>query len=137
VSLQNVLLKVFDGGAVLVKLSDFGLGKDRTSEYTRTQTEMGGTIRDPMLSSFSDYGVTDEIYALGWVDSYIFTGREALTSGTDPVSQIVGSARPTTQARAMSGSSTSSRTSNGWRRRRPTLPPDPPTATSASCISAQ
>ncbi|MGW6354624.1 protein kinase domain-containing protein [Streptomyces sp. NPDC055092] len=52
VSLQNVLVKAFNGGAVLVKLSDFGLAKDKNSEYTRTKTEMRGTYRDPLLASF-------------------------------------------------------------------------------------
>ena len=89
VSLQNVMLKVFGGGAVLVKLSDFGLVKDHASEFTRTKTEMRGTIRDPLLSSFKDYDVLNEIYSLGWVLSYIFTGREALKSGTDEVSRII------------------------------------------------
>lgn len=55
ISLQNVLLKVFGSGAVLVKLSDFGLVKDRASDFTRTRTEMRGTIRDPVLSNFKDY----------------------------------------------------------------------------------
>jgi len=89
VSLQNVMVKVFGDGAVLVKLSDFGLVKDHTSEFTRTKTEMRGTIRDPVLSSFKDYTVLNEIYSLGWVLSYIFTGREALKTGTDEVSLIV------------------------------------------------
>ncbi|MER6619519.1 protein kinase family protein [Streptomyces sp. NPDC000931] len=89
VSLQNVLVKTFNGGAVLVKLSDFGLAKDRNSEYTRTKTEMRGTIRDPLLVSFREYGVGNEIYSIGWVLSYIFTGREALMSGTDTPSHIV------------------------------------------------
>ena len=89
VSLQNVMIKLFDSGAVLVKLSDFGLVKDRDSEFTRTKTEMRGTIRDPLLSSFKDYTVVNEIYCLGWVLSYIFTGREALKAGTDEVSRIV------------------------------------------------
>jgi hypothetical protein len=89
VSLQNVMVKVFSSGAVLVKLSDFGLIKDPASEFTRTKTEMRGTIRDPLLSSFKDYTVLNEIYSLGWVLSYIFTGREALTSGADEVSQII------------------------------------------------
>lgn len=89
VSLQNVMLKVFGSGAVLVKLSDFGLVKDDASEFTRTKTEMRGTIRDPLLSSFKDYAVLNEIYSLGWVLSYIFTGREALKSGTDEVSRII------------------------------------------------
>ncbi|MFC8535272.1 protein kinase family protein [Streptomyces sp. NPDC057249] len=89
VSLQNVLVKTFDDGAVLVKLSDFGLVKDRNSEYTRTRTEMRGTIRDPLLASFKEYDVCNEIYAIGWVLSYIFTGREALMSGANAPSQIV------------------------------------------------
>ncbi|MFC9187471.1 protein kinase family protein [Streptomyces cyaneofuscatus] len=89
VSLQNVLVKTFSGGAVLVKLSDFGLAKERHSEYTRTKTEMRGTIRDPLLASFKEYDVRNEIYAIGWVLSYIFSGREALMSQTDGPSQIV------------------------------------------------
>jgi serine/threonine protein kinase len=89
VSLQNVMVKVFGDGAVLVKLSDFGLAKDRDSDFTRTRTEMRGTIRDPMLDSFKAYTVLNEIYSIGWVLSYIFTGREALTAAGDDVSRIV------------------------------------------------
>jgi tRNA A-37 threonylcarbamoyl transferase component Bud32 len=58
VSLQNVLVKVYTSGAVLVKLSDFGLVKDPSSTFTRTQTEMRGTIRDPHLQDFRDYGIS-------------------------------------------------------------------------------
>jgi serine/threonine protein kinase len=89
ISLQNVMVKVFRDGAVLVKLSDFGLVKAHGSEFTRTKTEMRGTIRDPLLSSFKDYTVLNEIYAIGWMLSYIFTGRQALKTGTDEVSRIV------------------------------------------------
>lgn len=96
-SLQNVLMKVFDSGAVLVKLSDFGLVKlsdfglvkDQTSLFTRTQTDMRGTIRDPQLHNFNDYDVPCEIYSVGWVLSYIFTGREAFPTGPDSASRIV------------------------------------------------
>ncbi len=89
ISLQNVLLKVFASGAVLVKLSDFGLVKDQASEYTRTHTELRGTIRDPILESFKDYSITNEIYAIGSVLSFIFTGRESLRTGSGEVSRIV------------------------------------------------
>jgi serine/threonine protein kinase len=89
ISLQNVLLKVFASGAVLVKLSDFGLVKDRTSEYTRTHTELRGTIRDPLLESFKDYDTTNEIYAIGVVLCFIFTGRESLRTDADEVGRIV------------------------------------------------
>lgn len=89
VSLQNILLKTFGDDAVLVKLSDFGLVKDTSSTFTRTQTEMRGTIRDPQLHAFKDYSVTNEIYAIGWILSYIFTGKESLITGTDDVSRVV------------------------------------------------
>jgi tRNA A-37 threonylcarbamoyl transferase component Bud32 len=90
ISLQNVLLKVYDSGAVLVKLSDFGLVKNRGSDLTRTGTDMRGTIRDPVLTSFKEYAVVNEIYSLGWVLSYIFYGREALQHKEDDVSEIIG-----------------------------------------------
>jgi hypothetical protein len=48
-----------------------------------------GTIRDPALDDFKNYGVSNEIYAIGWVLSYIFTGKESLRAGADSVSQIV------------------------------------------------
>lgn len=90
ISLQNVLLKVYDSKAVLVKLSDFGLAKDHTSDFTRTMTEMRGTIRDPTLGSFKEYGVLNEVYSIGFVLFYIFTGRESLPLGDkDDVSRIV------------------------------------------------
>lgn len=89
IALQNVMLKVLGDGAVLVKLSDFGLVKDHNSEFTRTKTEMRGTIRDPLLSSFKDYTVLNEIYSIGWALSYIFSSRQALKTGTDEVSRIV------------------------------------------------
>lgn len=89
ISLQNILLKVFDAGAVLVKLSDFGLVKDQTKDFTRTQTEMKGTVRDPMLGSFKDYAVVSEMYSIAWVLAYIFTGRESLPPRGDAVGQII------------------------------------------------
>jgi eukaryotic-like serine/threonine-protein kinase len=88
-SLQNVLLKVFASGAVPVKLSDFGLVKDRTWDFTRTGTEMRGTIRDPLLASFKEYDTSNEVYAVGWILQYIFTGRESLPSDDGDVSRII------------------------------------------------
>jgi hypothetical protein len=81
-------MKVYKSKAVLVKLSDFGLAKDHASEFTRTKTEMRGTIRDPTLDSFKEYGVLNEIYSIGWVLSYIFTGRESIPRGDGETSRI-------------------------------------------------
>lgn len=89
ISLQNVLMKVYSSGAVLVKLSDFGLVKDTMSDFTLTQTELRGTIRDPQLESLKAYNVVNEMYAIGWVLSFIFTGMQALQHGDDDAAQIV------------------------------------------------
>ncbi|WP_258066878.1 protein kinase family protein [Arthrobacter sp. GMC3] len=89
ISLQNVMMKVFGSGAVLVKLSDFGLVKDQASLSTHTETEMRGTIRDPQLENFKNYGVLNEIYAVGWLLSYIFTGRDGLSGLADEAARVV------------------------------------------------
>lgn len=89
ISLQNILLKVFDDGAVQVKLSDFGLVKEQASAFTQTHTEMKGTIRDPMLGSFKDYAVVNEIYSLAHTLAYIFTGKESLPSADNTIGRII------------------------------------------------
>ena len=89
ISLQNIMLKVFDAGAVLVKLSDFGLVKDQTKNFTRTQTEIKGTVRDPMLGDFKDYTVVNEMYSIAWVLAYIFSGRESLPPRGDAPGKII------------------------------------------------
>lgn len=75
VSYQNVLVKRFHGNVVMVKLSDFGLEKRADSELTRTESELRGTILDPTLKSFAEYSVGNEIYSIGFVLSFIFSGR--------------------------------------------------------------
>lgn len=89
VSLQNVLLKTYDDGAVTVKLSDFGLAKDHRSTFTRTQTETRGTILDPLLEAFKDYSAQNEIYAVGHVLSYIFTGKESVQLLDEKIGDIL------------------------------------------------
>lgn len=89
VSLQNVLVKSYPSGAVIVKLSDFGLSKEEQSDFTMTQTELRGTIRDPQLESLKSYSVVNEIYSIGWVLNFIFTGKESLSHGDGPVADIV------------------------------------------------
>lgn len=89
VSLQNILVKTYASGAVMVKLSDFGLSKEADSNFTLTQTELKGTIRDPQLESLKAYSAVNEIYAIGWVLHFIFTGKESLSHSGDPIADIV------------------------------------------------
>ena len=89
VSLQNILLRVYGSGEVQVKVSDFGLAKDQSQAFTLTNTEMRGTIRDPMLTLFKDYGVANEMYSIAWVLSYVVTGRESLMPVGTPLGDII------------------------------------------------
>lgn len=92
ISRNNVLVQHFDQGAVVVKLSDFGLHKHPDSDFTAITTELKGSIIDPALNSFKEFAATNDIYAAGVVISYIFTGRIALGSSTGPVRAIVDKA---------------------------------------------
>lgn len=89
ISLRNVLLRVYDSGAVMVKLSDFGLAKPRGSEFTKTDSEMRGTIQDPALESFKEFKPVNDIYAAGRVLSYLFTGRQSVLGGDSDLAAVI------------------------------------------------
>jgi tRNA A-37 threonylcarbamoyl transferase component Bud32 len=86
---KNVLVKQYDGSAVLVKLSDFGLHKNPDVSITRTDSEIRGTIVDPTLASFRDYNVLNEIYAIGHVLSFIFSGERHIGACGGRIGAIV------------------------------------------------
>lgn len=73
----------------MVKIADLGLAKDVDSTFTRSKTGMRGTIRDPLLANFKDFGKQNEIYAIGHMLSYIFTGRDALASDSGTLGEVV------------------------------------------------
>jgi tRNA A-37 threonylcarbamoyl transferase component Bud32 len=89
ISYRNVLVKRYEGVAVVVKLSDFGLLKEHESELTRTGSELRGTILDPTIRSFKDYSVLNEIYSVGFLLSFIFSGRKDIAACSGPVRAIV------------------------------------------------
>ncbi len=89
ISLRNILVKVHDSGAATVKLSDFGLAKEPNSGLTQTDSETKGSIIDPALTSFKDYAVINEIYPVGYVLSFIFSGRKDLNATSGAVRAIV------------------------------------------------
>lgn len=89
VSYRNVLVKRYDGVAVVVKISDFGLLKEHGSELTKTGSELRGTILDPTIKCFKDYNVLNEIYSIGFVLSFIFSGRKDITACDGAVRTIV------------------------------------------------
>lgn len=89
-SYGNVLIHTYgDGGAFMVKVSDFGLAKERDSDLTSTGSSMKGSIRDPFLGSFKDFGPVNDIYAIGFILNYILTGKESLIADGSRLSSII------------------------------------------------
>ena len=89
VSYGNVLIKKYDYGAATVRLSDFGLIKEGVSDFTKTDTDIKGTIIDPALEKFKDYNIQNEIYAVGFILNFIFTGKQNLTSSDTRVNKVI------------------------------------------------
>jgi tRNA A-37 threonylcarbamoyl transferase component Bud32 len=89
ISFKNILIQTYDQDLVVVKLSDFGLVKDPTSDFTRTDTERKGTIIDPCLDNFKNYNMLNEVYAIGFIIRFIFTGKKSLGEEDTSVDDIV------------------------------------------------
>lgn len=89
ISANNILVKQYDFNSVIIKLSDFGLVKENKSEFTNTDTDMKGTIIDPILDSFKNYEIKNEIYAIGFIIQFIFTGKKNLDFTNEKLSEIL------------------------------------------------
>ena len=90
----------------MVKVSDFGLAKERGSDLTSTGSAMKGSIIDPTLGSFRDFGPVNDIYAIGFILNYILTGKENLvTDGSrlDSIIQKCSTANPADRYRTVKG----------------------------------
>lgn len=89
ISYNNILLKEYDGDMLLVKISDFGLIKDKMSDLTSTDSQIKGTIIDDTLVNFKAYNIKNEIYVIGVMLFYIFTGKQRLELDKSLISKIV------------------------------------------------
>ena len=74
----NILVQEYADLTVTVKIADFGLAKVEDSDLTRTLSAVKGTIVDPGLETFSDYDISYEMFPVGYLLGFIFSGR------TDP-----------------------------------------------------
>lgn len=89
-SYRNVLVHTYRGSdAFMVKVSDFGLAKEKTSDLTSTGSAMKGSIIDPALGSFRDFGPVNDIYVIGFILNYILTGKENLVTDGSRLGSII------------------------------------------------
>ncbi|HDV7429710.1 TPA: protein kinase family protein, partial [Campylobacter jejuni] len=78
ISLTNVLLKKYDDIYPVVKISDFGLVKEISSQLTSKNTEVKGSLNEIsrlQKKGFKNYDKSDEIYALSRVLYFVATGK--------------------------------------------------------------
>ena len=77
ISIKNVLLREYEDGTVIVKISDFGLVKIIDSDLTSENTEFKGSLNDPSLKieGFKNYNLLHELYAITLLFAFIITGR--------------------------------------------------------------
>ena len=88
-SYNNVLIQEFDDNIVMVKISDFGLIKNLDLDLTSIDSSIRGTIIDDTLISFKDYNIKNEIYEIGVVLWFIFTGRSNLNIDDSNIGKII------------------------------------------------
>ena len=88
-SMTNVLVKEYDAGLVSLKISDFGLYKDKQVDRTRTGTEIKGSLIDPALENYKDYALVNEVYSIGHVLAFILTGRRNFSGLTTEEQAII------------------------------------------------
>jgi len=74
-SAGNVLVQEYADLVVTVKVADFGLAKAHDSDLTQTHSVVKGTIVDPGLETFRDYDLSYEMYPIGYLLGFIFSGR--------------------------------------------------------------
>lgn len=77
ISIKNVLLREYEDGTVIVKISDFGLVKIIDSDLTSENTEFKGSLNDPSLKieGFENYNLLHELYAITLLFAFIITGK--------------------------------------------------------------
>lgn len=79
ISLTNVLLIHYED-VVIVKISDFGLVKEKNSTLTSTDSDVKGSLNDSNLDiiGFKNYSIEYETYALTRLILFVMTGKRNL-----------------------------------------------------------
>lgn len=84
ISLTNVLLINYED-VIVVKISDFGLVKEKNSNLTSFESEVKGSLNDSYLSiiGFRNYSMEYETYALTRLILFIMTGKKNIEKIAD------------------------------------------------------
>lgn len=78
ISTTNILIKKYDNELLVIKVSDFGLVKNKDSLLTSDNTDFKGSLNDPKLDivgGFKNYTTHHETYALCRLIYFVMTGK--------------------------------------------------------------
>lgn len=78
------MLKKYDD-IINIKVSDFGLVKEKNSNLTSTDSELKGSLNDSNLAiiGFKNYSIEYETYALTRLIYFVMTGKSNLEKNND------------------------------------------------------
>lgn len=78
ISYTNILVKLYEDGTSIIKVSDFGLVKLPESNLTSEDSSIKGSLNDPALVTvgFNNYEIRHEIYALTRVINFVLSGKK-------------------------------------------------------------
>lgn len=84
ISVTNILIKKYDD-IIIIKVSDFGLVKEKNSSLTSTDSDVKGSLNDSNLSiiGFKNYSIEYETYALTRLIYFVMTGKSNLEKNND------------------------------------------------------
>ena len=79
-SLGNVMIKQINDNEIKLVITDFGLAKSEIN-LTKTKTEQGerSSLVDMAITKLSQYTAQSDIYGIGYIMNFIYTGQVAIT----------------------------------------------------------
>jgi len=73
---------------ITLKVTDFGIAKNKKVRKTNSGTEIKGTLVDPTLEEFNKYNEQNDIYGLGIIINFIYFQKEATVTDDSKISEI-------------------------------------------------
>lgn len=89
-SIANVMIKVSPDNELTLKITDFGISnKGKPLAFAKTRTNTHPAIEDPTLRDVDELTEQNDIYNVGGLITYIFTGKSYVEQNDEPITKII------------------------------------------------
>ena len=85
----NVMIKVTKDNELVLKITDFGLSNNKPLAFAKTRTNTHPAFEDPTLRSANTPTYSNDIYAIGGLINYIYTGNPYVELKDDALSKVI------------------------------------------------